>query len=141
MNFVYPFSKKETVVIPVLPNVSDISSGFNLKDYELSSQNYVQDVDNTISPSASKSFGTCKRSKKKLHGAFITHIDVYPVFSTTKARDKLKALYKQFLKAKDHGVAKKILFEITSAPEDILKGKLLKHAIGDYHFLLPGTMK
>ena len=38
-------------------------------------------------------------------------------------------------------MTKDFSFEITFAAEDKLKGKQLKRAIDDYHFLLPGTTK
>ena len=119
----------------------DPSFGFDLKDCKLSGCTYIKDVDDTVSSSAAKLFGTCKQLRCKIRGAFITHIDGNPVFSTVQAQDKLKDLFEQFLKAKDQGVAKDISFEITFAAEDKLKGKQLKRVIGDYHFLLPGTMK
>ena len=80
--FVYLFSNKEIAVIPVLSNTTDVSFGFDLKDYELSGQTYVQDVDDTILSSSAKSFGIGKQSWKKLCGAFITHIDGDTIFST-----------------------------------------------------------
>ena len=139
--FVYPFSKKQTAVIPFHPSTADFSFGFDLKDCELSGRTYIKDVDDTATSSAARSFGTCKRSRSKLRGAFLTHIDGDPVFSTAQACAKLQALFEQFLKAKDQGVAADISFEITFAPEDKLKGKQLKRAIDNYHFLLPGTTK
>ena len=91
--------------------------------------------------SAAKSFGTCQRLWKKLCGAFLSHIDGDPVFSTSQSSNKLKAFHEQFLKAKDQGVDQNFLLEINFAPKDKLKGELLKHAIDDYHFLLLGTTK
>ena len=135
--FFYTFSAKETAVYPVLLNTLDPSFGFDLKDCKLSGCTYIKDVDDTVSSSAAKLFGTCKQSRCKLCGAFITHIDGNPVFSTAQAQDKLKALFEKFLKAK----AKDFSFEITFAVEDKLKGKQLKRSIDDYHFLLPGTTK
>ena len=88
-----------------------------------------------------KSFGTCKHLQWKLFGALLTHIDGDPVFTTVQAWDNLKGLYEQFVKAKDQGVDKDFLFEITFAVEDRPKGKKLKRAIDNYHFLLPGTIK
>ena len=46
-------------------------------------------------------FGTCNHSQNKLCGAYITHINNNSVFSTNQTLDKLKLLYKQFLKDKD----------------------------------------
>ena len=62
--------------------------------------------DDTVTSSAAKSFGTCKRLQTKFCGAFLTHTDGDPVFSTAQAHTKLEALYEQFLKAKNQGVAK-----------------------------------
>ena len=45
--FVYPFSNKETAVIPVLPNTLDALFGFDLMDCELSGCMYINDVDET----------------------------------------------------------------------------------------------
>ena len=123
--FVYPFSDKETTVIPVLPNTSDTSFGFDLKDYKLSGCMYIKDVDDTMSSCAAKSFGTSKQSRQKIWGTFITKIDGNWVFSTAQAQDKLKSLFEEFLKAKDQGVDKFFSFEITFAAEDKLKGKQL----------------
>ena len=64
--FVYPFSDKETAIIPVLPNTSDALFGFELADCELSGQlsgcTYIKNVDDTKSSSDAQSFGTCKQS-------------------------------------------------------------------------------
>ena len=67
--FVYLFSDKETAVIPVLSTTSDASFGFDLQDCELSGCTYIKDVNDTVSSSAAKSFGTCKQSRQKLHSA------------------------------------------------------------------------
>lgn len=58
--FIYPFSDKEIAIIPVLHNTTDVSFGFDFKDCKLSGWMYVQDIDDTVSSSAAKSFGTCK---------------------------------------------------------------------------------
>ena len=139
--FLYPFSDKETAVIPVHPSTTHASFGFDLNDYDFSGCAYIKDVDDTVTSSAAKSFGTCKRLRTKLCGAFLTYINGDPVFSTAQACDKLQALFEQFLKANDQGVAANFLFKITFAPEDKLKGKQLKQAIDYCHFLLPGTTK
>ena len=52
-------------------------------------------INDNVSSSAEKSFGSCKQSGKKLCGAFITHINSDPVISTDQAHDKLKQLYEQ----------------------------------------------
>ena len=44
-------------------------------------------------------------------------------------------------KAKEQGVEQDFSFEITFARKTQLKGKKLKHAIDDYHNLVPGTTK
>ena len=110
-----------------------------MKDYELSGCTYIKDAEDTVTFSAAKSFGTCKRSQTKLRGAFLTHFDGDPIFSTAQAHAKLEALFEQFLKAKDQGVAADFLFKITFAPEDKLKEKQLKQAIEDYHFFASGN--
>lgn len=108
-------------------------------DCELTDCTYIQDLDDTVSSSATKYFGTCKRSQKNFCGAFITHIYCDPVFSTAQATDKLKALYEQFLKAKNQGMADNFLFKITWDYK--FKGKQLKQVIDDYQFFTHGTTK
>ena len=91
--FVYPFSKKQTAVIPVHPSTADFSFGFDLKDCELSGRTYIKDINDTATSSAAWLFGTCKRLRSKICGAFLTHIDGDPVFSTAQAHAKLQALF------------------------------------------------
>ena len=55
---------------------------------------YIKDLFDTKSSSAAKVFGNTKRSRRKLRGAFITHIDGTPVFSTAQAQAKFASLYK-----------------------------------------------
>ena len=78
----YPFSDKEIATVPVLTNNKDATFGFNLSDDELYGRTYIKDLSDTKSSLASKVFGNCKQSRRKLRGAYITHIDGLPVFST-----------------------------------------------------------
>ena len=140
--FIYPFSEKENATISVLPNNADESFGFKLRDDELYGRTFVQDVANTKSSSAAKAYGDFKRSCWKLRGAFITHIDNEPVFSTAQAMERLRSLFEQWKEiTAQGGDAAKFLFDITFAREENLQGKKLKRAINDFHFLTPGTTK
>lgn len=62
--FVYPFSEKETTIVPVLSNTTDQYFGFDLKDCKISGYIYVQYIDDMMSSSATKSFTTCKQSQR-----------------------------------------------------------------------------
>ena len=139
--FVYPFADKENATVPVLPSTKDDSFGFKLQDDDLYGRTYIKDLNDTKSSSAAKVFGDTKRSRRKLRGAFITHIDGAPVFSTSQAQAKFASLYEDWKQAKKQGVADDFSFEITFAREEKLTGKKLKRAIDDYHFLTPGTTK
>ena len=139
--FVYPFADKETIKVPVLPSTKDSSFGFQLQDDDLYGRTYVKELSDTKSSTAAKVFGNIKNSRNKLRGAFITHIDGVPVFSTTQATAQLTLLYDQWKKAKEQGVAQDFSFEITFAREAQLQGKKLKQAIDDHHNLIPETTK
>ena len=62
-----------------------------------------------------------------------------------KLRNGFGFLFEQWIAAKAQGGAgtkpKEFLFKITFAQEPNLKGKKLKQAIDDFHFLTPGTTK
>ena len=58
--FIYPFSEKETVTVPVLPHNKDESFGFKLRDDELFGRTFVEGVNNTKPSSAAKIFGDFK---------------------------------------------------------------------------------
>ena len=139
--FVYPFSDKQTATIPVLAKGTDPLFGFKLRDDDLLGRSYVEDLLDTKTSSAAKSFGTCKRSRRHLRGVFITHINGLPVFSTAQATAKLKLIYEQLMIAQKDGVSDKFDFEITYSREANLQGKKLKGAIDDYNCLAPGTTK
>ena len=94
--FVYPFSNKEIATLPVLENNKDESFGFEFADDDLTGRNFVRDLKNTKSSSAAKMFGNFDCSRKKLRGAYITHIDNTPVFSTAGAEAQFRFLYQQF---------------------------------------------
>lgn len=143
--FIYPFSEKETVTVPVLPKNKSDTFGFKLRDDELFGRTFVEGVNNTKTSSAAHTFGDFKRSHRKFKGAFITHIDGDPVFSTDDATSKLHFLFKKWKEVQQEahvqGVVPQFLFNITFAREEQLQGKKLKKAIDDYHFLTPGTTK
>ena len=83
--FVYPFANKETATVTVQPNAKEDSFWSDLRDDELYGQAYIEDLQDTKNLSAAKVFGNAKRSRRKQQGAFITHIDSTPVFSTAQA--------------------------------------------------------
>ena len=87
------FVHKEVSTIPVIPNTKEATFGLNLHDGEITSRTYVKDIDDTVSSSTSKSFGTFKKLRKKLCSAYITHINNDPVFSTSQATKRLQLLY------------------------------------------------
>lgn len=63
---VYPFSDKQVATILVLSGATYSSFGFELKDDKLLGHTYISNIKDTVSSSASKSFGDIKRSRKKL---------------------------------------------------------------------------
>ena len=80
--FLYPFADKEIATIPVLPSNKDSSFGFKLQDDDLFGRSYIKEIFDNKSSSAAKVFGNITRSRPKLRGAFITHVNGVPVFST-----------------------------------------------------------
>ena len=101
----------------------------------------MKEVHDTVTSSAAKSFGNCKKSRRKLRGVFITHINGTPVFNTKQAEAQFKLLHDQFLQKQTQGVADNFSFEITFSREANLQGTKLKRAIDDYNDLVPGTTK
>ena len=99
--FVYPFAEKETIDIPVLPSTKDASFGLKLQDDDIFGRTYIKELSNAKSSSAAKVYGNVKRSQNKLRGAFITHINGVPVFSTNQATEQLTLLYDQWKTAKE----------------------------------------
>lgn len=71
--FTYPFAEKEVTIVDVPPSNSSETFGFNLADNELYNRVYVKDIQ--ANSCASKIFPTEKSSKRKLRGAYITHIN------------------------------------------------------------------
>ena len=100
--FVYPFSEKEVATLPVLDSNKDDSFGLALANDELSGRTFIRDIKNNKSSSAARMFGNFNRSRKKLRGAYITHIDNAPVFSTADAEFRLRSLFQQWQKARKH---------------------------------------
>ena len=47
--FLYPFSNKEIVTVPVLPNSKDATFGFTFSNNELYGQTYIKDISDTKS--------------------------------------------------------------------------------------------
>ena len=117
---VYPFSDKHVTVIYVLFTVKDLSFGLELKYDDLLGSTYVLNIKDNVTSSDAKSFGDIKRSFQKPRGAYITHINNDPVFSTKQATEKLKYLYYKFLQDKDQGVVRKFSFDITFARKENL---------------------
>ena len=124
----------------MLPSNKDASFGLQLQDDDLSGRTYIKEIADTKSSSAAKIFNNAKRSRATLRGAFVTHINHVPVFSTAQATAQLALLFDQWKKAREQGV-ENFSFEITFAREQQLKGRKLKQAINDYHNLAPGTTK
>ena len=91
--FVYPFSDKETIKVPILPSTKDSLFGLKLQDDDTFGCTYIKELSNTKTSSAAKVFGNIKRSYNKLCGAFITHINDVHVFSTIQATEQLTLFY------------------------------------------------
>ena len=131
--FVHPFLEKETVTIPVLPNNKDDNFGFQLRDDELFSRTFIERVKDTKTSSAAKTFGNFKQSQRKFRGAFITHIDGDPVFSTDQAAEKLRILFNKWKEEKEkvahQGVVPQFLFDITFACKEQTQNKLVGRRI------------
>ena len=83
--FVYHFSEKRNCNYSCPSQHNRCIFWFNLKDYKLSSCTYVQDVDDMVSSSAAKFFGTCKQLQKKMHG-FVNLFEFITSLSSRKDR-------------------------------------------------------
>lgn len=138
--FIYPFADKETIQVPILPSNKNSSFGLDLQDDDFSGRTYIKEIADTKSSSAAKIFNNIKRSRATLRGAFVIHINGFPVFSTAQATAQLALLFDQWQQARKQGV-ENFSFELTFAREQQLKGRKLKQAIDDYHNLTPGTTK
>ena len=128
----------------------DSSFCLQLEDGDLLWCTCVSNIKYIVTSCAVKSFCDIKSSQRKLHSAYINHININPIFSTRQATKKLRSLYDQlfqdkvegvslydqFLQDKDQGmVGREFSFHFTFV------GKKPKHAIDDYHLLIPRTTK
>ena len=89
---IYPFANTETAVIDFNPKAKDNFLGFKLLDDDLTSRNFIQDIEDNVSTSVACAFGTISNTQQKLRGSFITCINDVPVFSTDLARAQLQIL-------------------------------------------------
>ena len=152
--FFYPFSKKETIKVPVIVNDQDKQFGLKLCNDDLMGQTYIE----KLQPNSTMDKSFNKSTQDQLRGSFITHINGTPVFNTKGAECILQDLYTQYLQ--EQGVAADKLnsksktrsksttaeksnfeFQITFAPERKLQGAKLKKAMDDFYGYAPGTTK
>ena len=123
---VHPFASTFVGTIPV-PCQSD-TCGITTADDSLSHRAYVTAISSTSS--ASKLNRDLKSTLKKLRGAYITHVDGTPVFSSAQVKEQIK-------KCQDRGGE----FNISFGLEPALDANKLRRAFDDFNLLAPTTSK
>ena len=79
--FVCPFAHKEVVELAANPKTKDETFGFKLASDDLTGQNYVEEVIDSVSSTATKAFNNnIKSSCKRLCNVYFTHINNVSVF-------------------------------------------------------------
>ena len=91
--FVYLFSNKQTITIPIIPKDTNCHFGFKLCDYDLMGQTFVD----KLKPCSSVEQNIAKTTCNCLQCSYITYINGDPVYDTKGARQILLDLYTEHI--------------------------------------------